>query len=295
MRNFLSEHPFAGLAVLAVVVAATAAAKAQRIEPWREVTRLREHFRIVEAELTARDVSDLSAQQQAARARHIEVLREYARADVFPHNHDYPGKRVPYFRDAHGTLCAMAYLIARSGRQDLVDRVARTANNAYLPELARDPDLRAWLEANGLTVAEAARIQPAYGETPGTQFHEDHDYERATVAASVVSGGVITWTLLSDPKRRNYLPGMAAIGVGIADLWLAFGGGVSGEGGDLPQLNAIVGGVTTLAGVVSTIRVLNARSRGDQSPATSSQSQAWQPVLHNDASGRTHLGLTLRF
>jgi hypothetical protein len=33
----------------------------------------------------------------------------------------------------------MAYLLERSGRGDLVDRVAWTRNNAFIPELAGDP------------------------------------------------------------------------------------------------------------------------------------------------------------
>jgi hypothetical protein len=51
----------------------------------------------------------------------------------------------------------------------------------------------------------------------------------------------------------------------------------------------------TLAGIVSTVRVLNARSHGDRPTTTSSQMQAWQPVLYNDARGRTLVGLNLRF
>jgi hypothetical protein len=62
----------------------------------------------------------------------------------------------------------MAYLIARSGRGDIVDLVARTRNNATVTELAADevigPALVAWLAKAGLTVAEAQRIQPAYDD-----------------------------------------------------------------------------------------------------------------------------------
>ena len=69
---------------------------------------------------------------------------------------------MPFFRDGQGALCAMAYLIERSGRRDLVDRVALTRNNAFIAELANDPELRVWLDSVGLTVTEAARIQPTY-------------------------------------------------------------------------------------------------------------------------------------
>jgi len=56
----------------------------------------------------------------------------------------------------------MAYLIERSGRHDLVDRVALTRNDAFIAELPDDPALRVWLDSVGLSVAEAARIQPTY-------------------------------------------------------------------------------------------------------------------------------------
>ena len=69
---------------------------------------------------------------------------------------------MPFFRDGYGALCAMAYLIERSGRRDLADRVALTRNNAFIAELANDPELRVWLDSVGLSVTEAARIQPTY-------------------------------------------------------------------------------------------------------------------------------------
>lgn len=69
---------------------------------------------------------------------------------------------MPFFRDGRGALCAMAYLIQRSGRRDLVDRIALTRNNAFIAELADDPELRVWLDSVGLSAAEAARVQPTY-------------------------------------------------------------------------------------------------------------------------------------
>jgi hypothetical protein len=173
----VSRHPVRYRAVIAAAVccaaaAALAARPAQthdREDPElrrTETIRLRAHFDSVLAELAGRDVSELAPSQRAARATLVRRLADYRDRGVFPHNHDHPGKRVPYFRDEHGTLCAMAYLVASTGRVDIVDGVAAARNNAYIPQLADDQRLVAWLDSVGLTANEAARIQPFY-EGPG--------------------------------------------------------------------------------------------------------------------------------
>jgi hypothetical protein len=155
-----------------------------------EVDRIRNHLWAVEMELLAGGVSGLTEAQRQARAGHIRVLGEYRERGIFPHNHDFAGERVPYFVDEHGTLCAMAYLISRSGAKDLVARVANTANNARITDLAGDPELLAWLDEAGLTVAEAQRIQPMYdccwvGPAPD----DDDDISAAHAAATALNTG----------------------------------------------------------------------------------------------------------
>src|SRR5438094_1683522 len=127
---------------------------------------IRAHLDSVERELRAKDVSLLAPGQREARLRNLDVLHGYWVRGVFPQNTDFPGQRVPYFIDRYGTRCAMAYLIEQSGEGDLVTRVAATHNNARIPELRTDPDFGAWLWRNGITLEEAARIQPAYGCCP---------------------------------------------------------------------------------------------------------------------------------
>ncbi len=294
---------------LAIPVAAAFAALllgSSRPDPDSEVDRLQKHFATVEQELLVRDVSDLTEAQRAARQRNIEVLREYAHAGVFPHNHDF-SERTPYFRDEHGTLCAMAYLIERSGRGDLVDKVERTANNAYIPELARDPELLAWLDENGLTVAEAARIQPAYGPMPPEEAPKNGPaYEIASAGATLASGGAITWTLLSNPRIDGYLPGLVATGVGLGDLALAIVGAVRDSNDEmspsenhLKNLNTVVGAATVVAGVTYLARVSNARARERErtraAEATADALRRVEPILVSDSEGRTRVGVNLRF
>lgn len=128
----------------------------------RERARLRGHFREVLAELRTRDVHELSAAQRIVRRGQIAELERYAAAGVFPQNRDSPGRPRPQFVDASGTRCAMAHLIATSGNGELVARIARTANDAYIRDLADDVELQTWLAWAGLSVAEAGRIQPSY-------------------------------------------------------------------------------------------------------------------------------------
>jgi hypothetical protein len=132
--------------------------------PVSEQERIQAHLTRVERTLLARDVAHLSASQRRARSTLIAWLREYRVRGMFPRNTDFPGERVPYFVDRFDTRCAMAYLIERSGRGDIVAHVAATRNNAYVPALADEPGLAAWLDSVGFTVEEAAAVQPAYGD-----------------------------------------------------------------------------------------------------------------------------------
>lgn len=151
-----------------------------------EVRRLRAHFDSVDSELRARDISGLTSSQNAQRERLIAWLTEYRNAGVFPVNDRFPDRMVPFFRDSKGTLCAMAYLIDRSGRRDIVDRIAQTQNNALIPDLASDPQLAAWLERSGLTVGEAARIQPTYGGLTNDPDKVGSDF---AIASLLLGGG----------------------------------------------------------------------------------------------------------
>ena len=128
-----------------------------------EVLRVQHHLSAAEAFAATRGLADLDPAQRLTRALLLEELARYRAEGVFPKNRDFAGKR-PTFIDADGTRCAMAHLMEIGGAADLVDEVARTSNHAYVEELAHDPRFVAWLRAAGLTVEEAARIQPSYCE-----------------------------------------------------------------------------------------------------------------------------------
>lgn len=126
-----------------------------------EVERITHHIHRAEQLASARDVSALTHVQRLVRQLLLRLLADYRAAGRFPINRDFAAN-TPYFIDGDGTRCAMAHLLELGGEQDLVARIARERNNAYVRELADEPRLLEWLAAAGLTVEEAAAIQPSY-------------------------------------------------------------------------------------------------------------------------------------
>ena len=189
-----------------------------------EAVRLRAHFDSVDRELRARDASRLSAEQRVMRAKLISWLRDYRNAGIFPENDRFADRAMPFFRDSHGTLCAMAYLVDRSGRTDIVDHIARTRNNAFIRELTDDRTLVAWLETSGLSVDEAARIQPTYGAYPvfvTDQKRVSANYALLSMGLGGTSLGSLAFNLLTPSRTSGGVgltAGLATIIAGVAHL-----------------------------------------------------------------------------
>jgi hypothetical protein len=126
--------------------------------------RIKNHLRIVEKELRQTNVDHLSIELQEERRKNINHLNKYWTRGIYPKNVDFSFKMVPYFKDALNTPCAMAYLIEQSGRQDLVDFVAKNNNHVYIKDLQDGPVIK-WINKSGLTKKEAARVQPTYAHS----------------------------------------------------------------------------------------------------------------------------------
>lgn len=127
-----------------------------------ETRRLTRHFDSTLALLSASSVSGISRSQQRRRAHCVNALAQYRARRRFPKNERFAA-RTPFFVDRFETRCAMAHLIEQSGGRALVERVATEANNALIEDLASDMELRDWLFEHGMTMREAAGIQPGYG------------------------------------------------------------------------------------------------------------------------------------
>lgn len=199
------------LAVSTSVMAGTTDHEPRRSARPSEVVRLRAHFDAVDGELTSRDVTGLTAAQQSRRTLLTRWLRDYRNAGSFPVN-DRVTAPTPFFRDSNGTLCAMAYLIQRSGRSDIVDKVEATQNNAYIAELADDPALIAWLDSSGLSVAEAARIQPAYRGDPDGGRIVDYN------VSPLLLGGASLATAGLNMVKPSYASGLLGIVAGAVTI-----------------------------------------------------------------------------
>jgi hypothetical protein len=172
------------------VVAAQSTAFRQRAAAVHERERVRRHLAGAERAARSRRPGHLSRLQATNRALLLDELARYRRQGRFPHNHDLRAQAVPEFVDSHGTCCAVAHLLEITGQADLVRHVACTDNRARVRDLARLPELRAWLAAAGLTLDEAARIQPEYCfVTQALEcFCKDGDRDVVAVGTVVQSG-----------------------------------------------------------------------------------------------------------
>jgi len=246
-----------------------------------EQAQIRAHLDSVERELRAKDVATLTPEQWTARLRSLDRLHEYWVRGVFPQNTDFPGERVPYFIDRSGTRCAMAYLIEQSGAGGLVTRVAASHNNARIPELRTDPDLGAWLWRNGITLEEAARIQPAYGCCPVgafcialvSQACPSTTSTSASVGYRVATGVSVGVDVLSVALNsvRTGLPRAVSGGLGLATGMVGVVIGAanfdqSGTRRTLGFLNASAGAASAALGVYRITRKPGPQARFSLGP-----------------------------
>jgi hypothetical protein len=169
-----------------------------------EVVRIQRHFDGALELLAQRDLSGLTAEQRARRAALTGVLARYRDRGLFPRNYDFPGQAMPYFIDRRtGVLCAVAHLMESTGRRDLVERVADADNNVWVPELAGNAEFEAWLGENGLTLAEAARIQVPYVGDPPPQLVEGGSEALKPTALMAAGGTALLFEFVPQLKSSR--------------------------------------------------------------------------------------------
>lgn len=249
-----------------------------------EVVRLRAHFDSVDRELRSADVAGLSIAQREQRNRVITWLRDYRNAGLFPRNKHFRAASMPYFRDARGTLCAMAYLVARSGHVDVVDRIAATRNNAFIRELAGDRELQLWLQEMGLTLDEAARVQPAYEPQPRPVL--SYAWSSWLVSGSALASSAFN---VVAPGKKSAWAGLVT-GAGALVLGAANWGADAGDG-NVAKANVAIG----LGTLALSVRGFTHRSdplrRATAEPASQrGRTMGINPIVQPDR-GRARVGL----
>lgn len=133
----------------------------------QQITALQARYRTVVAELRSRDVRHLPAERVARRERTLALLADYAERGVFTTSPRPWPQLAPQFIDEHGTRCALASVIDRSGMPEVVLRLAAECNDAWLNEVIVDPEVVRALEELGLTPDEACYIHGP-GASPPT-------------------------------------------------------------------------------------------------------------------------------
>lgn len=282
--------PFAVILMLLAVVLrepGSASASAQRsTNEAVELGRIRSHFDSALTELSARDVAALTTAQRGRRAALLDSLRAYRDRGVFPHNYDFPGEAVPYFVDRKtGALCAVANLLASTGRRDVVERVARVDNNAWVADLAADTALTGWLDDNGLTLEEAARIQVPY-MAPTTQAEKARNTAFIVAAPVALGGAAIASVWNASGNADGHRRAGNVIGLASGAMAMGMGAALMGK----PDAPRAVGAASMALGGVSVALAARAMRRHGSALAAARDAERRRPLVETSLAPMVPLG-----
>lgn len=289
------------MAVLVVVPGGMATKALARTADATEVQRIQTHFDSVLTELDARDLQSLTSAQRSHRSALVAEVRRYRDRGVFPHNYDFPGQSIPYFVDRKtGTLCAVANLLAATGRRDIVDRVAQANNNVWVDELAGDTAFTQWLGVNGLTLHEAARIQVPYS-APVTKAEVAREVSFVIVAplAAVGSTAMTLWNVTGNADGHR--PGASwtgmvtgALGVTAGAMLMTKPDDVQSKFGQFGMISLGIGATSMLASGIGMHqhRMILAAQRDSTKRAIVTDASIAPMVMPNGGAG---VSLALRF
>ncbi len=102
--------------------------------------------------------------KQLLSSRYLQLQRLgfYRDRGQFPQNEGQSAEPVPIFVDKHDTACAVGQLMRWSGWSNQVADIHAGNNLIYVPDAAKSA-VAEWALTSGLTLEEAALIQPPYG------------------------------------------------------------------------------------------------------------------------------------
>jgi hypothetical protein len=152
----------------------------------------------------------------------LDVLREYRRRGVFPHNEHAPKQLAPCFVDSAHRLCAVARLLEASGEAETVELVARESNYARIREM-QFADLDSWSKESGLSKDELARVQPGYPDRRVNVFDQKDTAQTAWELVHLIwlLFGLALISIVANSLRlcfayaNRYLLGVSGLIVGL--------------------------------------------------------------------------------
>jgi hypothetical protein len=192
----------------------------------------------------------------------------------------------------------MAYLIAESGRWDIVDLVAKSMNNATVIQLSVDPVigpiLRSWLRDVGLSVAEAQRIQPAY-EYVALEDPEEVSSSFAISSAALGSLCLVATAVNASASQGNGLPRwVSQVGLGLGTATVIVGGSNVDAGGARRAL-ATVDIAIGAAAVITSGWALIARDTPNHADRPREERAAIAPTARWIKDAGPGIGIRMRF
>ena len=268
----MRSYVFPALLAASLVPFALTPRNRRPVAPAAEVARVRSHFDSVLRELSATDLERLSTEQRLRRGKLLQTLRDYMDRGAFPKNYDFPGRQVPYFVDRKtGVRCAVAHLLESTGRPDIVARVSARNNNVRVPQLAADTAFRGWLDASGLTLAEATRIQPSYAED---RARTRHQYVVGSAFALGASVGTSIVNATANDDGHSASVSILGTVVGVATLGLGMGGLISS---DRESTSRGIATADLIAGTTALVIGVRSLMHHHRDVAASRPAPAWSP------------------
>lgn len=128
-----------------------------------DIDRISYHINLVEHELRNNIPNGITGESLANRLKLLTELDQYGDQKIFPTNL-YHSERTPYFIDDFGVHCAVGYLIMKSGRAELSNRISAEHNFDYISDI-KTPGIEEWAKEFGFELHELAWIQPGYSST----------------------------------------------------------------------------------------------------------------------------------
>lgn len=192
-----------------------------------EENLLKTHLRMVEESLRQAEPPGMEPEVRANRLKNLDSLHEYWTREASPVNNLLP-YRNPVFIDAENRICAVGYLMQKSGAMDLAVFLSKLNNTIYIRDIKSDA-FDEWVRKSGLTLDELAWIQPAYGPQDAQQWSPIGSGIQGTVRAIAVdetSGRAYAGGRFERVAGSTKVQNLAAFN---GQSWEGVGQGVRGE------------------------------------------------------------------